>query len=97
LGVSRRTRFTAKRIEARYISRNQWFMPFIRILMRYRNWNLVLWANLFGQKHEDKRIQLSLGFAYTLPMLVIFKLWNVPRWQSQNATHEEMTFHFLPD
>ena len=30
--------------------------------------------NLFGQKStKDKRIQVSLGFDYTLPMLVIFQ------------------------
>jgi len=59
----------------RYIGRNQWFMPFIGFDARYRKLNHgEVEKNLFGQKStKDKRIQASLGFAYTLPMLVVFQ------------------------
>lgn len=59
----------------RYIGRNQWFMPFIGFDARYRKLeNGAIEENLFRQKNtKDKRIQVSLGFAYTLPMLVIFQ------------------------
>lgn len=59
----------------RYIGRNQWFMPFIGFDARYRKLDHgEVEKNLFGQKStKDKRIQASLGFAYTLPMLVIFQ------------------------
>ena len=59
----------------RYIGRNQWFMPFIGFDARYRKLDHgEIEENLFGQKStKDKRIQASLGFAYTLPMLVVFQ------------------------
>lgn len=59
----------------RYIGRNQWFMPFIGFDARYRKLaNGEVEQNLFGQKStKDKRLQASLGFAYTLPMLVVFQ------------------------
>lgn len=59
----------------RYIGRNQWFMPFIGFDARYRKLDHgEVEKNLFGQKStKDKRIQASLGFAYTLPMLVVFQ------------------------
>ena len=59
----------------RYIGRNQWFMPFIGFDARYRKLDSgEIEQNLFGQKStKDKRLQASLGFAYTLPMLVIFQ------------------------
>jgi hypothetical protein len=59
----------------RYIGRNQWFMPFIGFDARYRKLDDgAVEKNVFGQKStKDKRIQASLGFAYTLPMLVIFQ------------------------
>jgi CopA family copper-resistance protein len=59
----------------RYIGKNQWFMPFVGFDVRYRKLESgEIEANLFGQKStKDKRIQASLGFAYTLPMLVIFQ------------------------
>ena len=57
----------------RYIGRNQWFMPFIGLDARYRKLgHNVVEQNLFGQKStKDKRIQVSLGFNYTLPLLII--------------------------
>jgi CopA family copper-resistance protein len=56
----------------RYIGRNQWFMPFIGFDARYRKLGMnEVENNLFGQKStKDKRIQLSLGFSYTLPLLI---------------------------
>ncbi len=59
----------------RYIGRMQWFMPFIGFDARYRKLDSgEIEQNLFGQKStKDKRLQVSLGFAYTLPMLVIFQ------------------------
>jgi hypothetical protein len=59
----------------RYIGKNQWFMPFVGFDVRYRKLESgEIEENLFGQKStKDKRIQASLGFAYTLPMLVIFQ------------------------
>ncbi|MFD2907553.1 multicopper oxidase family protein [Flavobacterium ardleyense] len=57
----------------RYIGRNQWFMPFIGLDARYRKLDAFeVEKNIFGQKNtKDKRIQVSLGFNYTLPLLVI--------------------------
>ena len=59
----------------RYIGGNQWFMPFIGFDARYRKLGHgEIEENLFGQKStKDKRIQASLGFDYTLPMLLIFQ------------------------
>ena len=59
----------------RYIGRNQWFMPFIGLDARYRKLGHgEVEKNIFDQKStKDKRIQASLGFNYTLPMLVVFQ------------------------
>ena len=59
----------------RYIGRNQWFMPFIGFDARYRKLDQgEVEENIFGQTStKDKRLQASLGFNYTLPMLVIFQ------------------------
>ena len=59
----------------RYIGRNQWFMPFVGFDARYRKLDSgEIEENLFGQKStKDKRIQASLGFVYTLPLLVNFQ------------------------
>ena len=56
----------------RYIGRNQWLMPFIGFDARYRKLDTnEVEENLFGQKStKDKRIQVSLGVAYTLPLLI---------------------------
>ena len=57
----------------RYIGRNQWFMPFVGFDARYRKLDRnEVEKNVFGQKStKDKRIQVSLGVAYTLPLLII--------------------------
>ena len=59
----------------RYIGKMQWFMPFIGFDWRYRKIGMDEHeTNLFGQKNEkDTRQAFSLGFMYTLPMLVNFQ------------------------
>ncbi|MCF3107567.1 multicopper oxidase domain-containing protein [Niabella sp. CC-SYL272] len=59
----------------RYIGRMQWFMPFIGFDWRHRKMGMDEHEkNLFGQKNEkDTRKQFSVGFMYTLPMLVNFQ------------------------
>ena len=59
----------------RYLGRMQWFMPFIGFDWRYRRLGIDQHEkNLFGQRNEkDTRRQFSLGFIYTLPMLVNFQ------------------------
>lgn len=59
----------------RYIGKMQWFMPFIGFDWRYRKMGMDEHeTNLFGQKNEkDTRRAVSLGFMYTLPMLVNFQ------------------------
>jgi CopA family copper-resistance protein len=64
----------------RYIGRNQWFMPFIGFDWRYRTLEKgsdglsISEKNLFGQINtKNNRRQLSVGFDYTLPMLVKFQ------------------------
>ena len=55
----------------RYIGKMQWFMPFIGFDWRYRDMEGEIEKNIFGQKNtKDNRVQLSVGVAYTLPMLV---------------------------
>ena len=59
----------------RYIGKNQWFMPFIGFDYRYRKMGMDQQeTNLFNQSNtKDNRSLVSLGFDYTLPMLVIFQ------------------------
>jgi FtsP/CotA-like multicopper oxidase with cupredoxin domain len=58
----------------RYIGKNQFFMPFIGFDWRYRKQHGEVEENLFNQKNtKDQRAVLSVGAAYTLPMLVIFQ------------------------
>lgn len=59
----------------RYIGKMQWFMPFIGFDWRYRRMEEgEMEKNLFGQQStKDKRAVGSLGFEYTLPMLVKFQ------------------------
>lgn len=59
----------------RYIGRNQWFMPFVGFDARYRKLDSgEIEENIFGQKStKDKRLQASLGFVYTLPLLINFQ------------------------
>lgn len=59
----------------RYIGKMQWLMPFIGFDWRYRKMGMDEHeTNLFGQKNiKDTRRAFSLGFMYTLPMLVNFQ------------------------
>ena len=61
----------------RYIGKMQWFMPFIGFDYRYRKRDGQLnfqEANLFNQTDtKDTRQSFSLGFQYTLPMLILFE------------------------
>ncbi|MDI1317026.1 multicopper oxidase domain-containing protein [Flavobacterium sp.] len=59
----------------RYIGKNQWFMPFVGFDWRYRKMGIdEQETNLFNQSNtKDNRSLFSLGFDYTLPMLVIFQ------------------------
>ena len=59
----------------RYIGRMQWFMPFIGFDWRYRKFGIDEHEkNFFGQINtKDKRGVFSLGFDYTLPMLIKFQ------------------------
>lgn len=59
----------------RFIGRMQWFRPFVGFDWRYRKHHAEEpETNLFGQTNtKDQRAVLSAGFAYTLPMLVIFQ------------------------
>ena len=59
----------------RYLGTMQWFMPFIGFDWRYRKMGMDEHEkNLFGQKNtKDVRAAISVGFMYTLPMLVRFQ------------------------
>ena len=59
----------------RYIGKNQWFMPFVGFDWRYRKFGMDdQERNLFGQSNsKDNRSLFSLGFDFTLPMLIIFQ------------------------
>ncbi len=60
----------------RYIGKMQWLMPFVGFDWRYRKMEKNGHEkNLFGQvnKKKDSRSAISLGFMYTLPMLVNFQ------------------------
>ncbi|WP_229236349.1 multicopper oxidase domain-containing protein [Emticicia sp. TH156] len=59
----------------RYIGKMQWFMPFIGFDWRYRKFGInEVERNIFKQSNtKDNRSLLSLGFNYTLPMLLRFQ------------------------
>jgi len=59
----------------RYLGKMQWFMPFIGFDWRYRKMGMdEEEKNIFGQKNtKDKRAVASVGFNYTLPMLIRFQ------------------------
>lgn len=59
----------------RYLGRMQWFMPFIGFDWRYRVLGMEEFEkNMFGQINtKDNRTQFSIGFQYTLPMLLILQ------------------------
>jgi len=59
----------------RYIGRMQWLMPFVGFDWRYRKMGIDEQENnLFDQiNKKDNRSAVSLGFMYTLPMLINFQ------------------------
>ncbi|MFY7900898.1 MAG: multicopper oxidase family protein, partial [Chitinophagaceae bacterium] len=59
----------------RYFGKMQWFMPFIGFDWRYRKMGIdEKEKNIFGQSNtKDNRAVLSIGFNYTLPMLIRFQ------------------------
>lgn len=59
----------------RYLNRMQWLMVFVGFDWRYRKMGIDEHErNIFGQRNKkDGRSALSLGFMYTLPMLVNFQ------------------------
>ena len=64
----------------RYIGKMQWFMPFIGFDWRYRKLAMDAMGNpkgeknLFGQTNtKNQRSVISIGFEYTLPMLLKFQ------------------------
>lgn len=59
----------------RYIGKMQWFMPFIGFDWRYRKLGMdEQETNLFRQTNsKDNRTLASIGFNFTLPMLLIFQ------------------------
>ncbi|MFN8277369.1 MAG: multicopper oxidase domain-containing protein [Chitinophagales bacterium] len=59
----------------RYVGKMQWFMPFIGFDWRYRKMGIdEQEKNIFGQTNKkDNRTAVSLGFNYTLPMLIVFQ------------------------
>jgi FtsP/CotA-like multicopper oxidase with cupredoxin domain len=61
----------------RYIGKMQWFMPFVGFDWRYRKQDGEInfhESNAFGQSNtKDNRSLFSVGFNYTLPMLVVFQ------------------------
>ena len=73
LGYSDHHGYESETHIGRYIGRNQWLMPFIGFDARYRKLDHgEIEDNLFGQSStKDKRLQVSLGFNYTLPLLVV--------------------------
>lgn len=73
LGYSDHHGYESETHIGRYIGRNQWLMPFIGFDARYRKLDQgEIEENLFGQTStKDKRLQVSLGINYTLPLLIM--------------------------
>lgn len=59
----------------RYVGKMQWLMPFVGFDWRYRKMGRDMEEkNIFGQSNnKDKRASVSIGFNYTLPMLIRFQ------------------------
>jgi CopA family copper-resistance protein len=59
----------------RYIGKMQWFKPFLGFDWRYREMEIDKHEkNIFGQKNtKDSRTLASIGFEYTLPLLIQFQ------------------------
>jgi CopA family copper-resistance protein len=72
LGYSDRRGYEVETHFGYLIGKNQWLMPFIGLDWRYRKNGLEPHEeNLFGQQNtKDKRIAITAGVEYLLPMLV---------------------------
>ncbi|MBS1750293.1 MAG: multicopper oxidase domain-containing protein [Bacteroidetes bacterium] len=59
----------------RYVGKMQWLMPFVGFDWRYRKMGRdIEEKNFFGQNNnKDNRASVSIGFNYTLPMLIRFQ------------------------
>ena len=59
----------------RYVGKMQWFMPFVGFDWRYRKQGIDMQEkNIFTQTNtKDNRGLVSIGFEYTLPMLIKFQ------------------------
>jgi len=75
LGYHDRHGFETETHIGRYLGKMQWFMPFIGFDWRYRKFGIdEQETNLFNQSNtKDNRSLISLGFNYTLPLLIIFE------------------------
>jgi CopA family copper-resistance protein len=75
LGYSNMHGYETETHIGRYIGKMQWLMPFIGFDWRYRKMEMgVMDKNIFGQEStKNKRAVASLGFEYTLPMLLKFQ------------------------
>ncbi len=75
LGYGNKYGYESETHLGRYIGRMQWFMPFVGFDWRYRDNGIDYQEdNLFGQRNsKDFRHVASVGFNYTLPMLVVFQ------------------------
>lgn len=73
LGYNREHGYEFETHLGRYIDKNQWFMPFIGVDWRYKK-SEHHGKNLFGQNTtKNKRAVVSMGFNYTLPLLMVFQ------------------------
>lgn len=75
LGYNNRHGYETETHIGRYFGRMQWLMPFVGFDWRYRSAaHAGNGKNLFGQtSSKDRRAMLSIGLAYTLPMLLVLQ------------------------
>ncbi len=75
LGYNNKNGYETETHIGRYIGKMQWLMPFIGFDWRYRKLGIdEKETNLFEQTNtKDNRSVFSVGFNYTLPMLVRFQ------------------------
>jgi len=75
LGYSNMMGYETETHIGRYIGKMQWFMPFVGFDWRYRKFGIdEQETNLFSQTNsKDNRNLVSVGFNFTLPMLIVFQ------------------------
>ncbi|MGJ8661746.1 MAG: multicopper oxidase domain-containing protein, partial [Bacteroidota bacterium] len=76
LGYNDKNGYETETHVGRYIGKNQFLMPFVGFDWRYRKFGIdEQERNLFGQTNtKDSRSLFSVGFNYTLPMLIVFQV-----------------------